>query len=236
MCLVGMVTETIEDRGQATMRERIFKDRRHAGRELAAELARRGYPDPVVLALPRGGVPVADEIARRLAAPLDVVLVRKIGAPGQPELAVGAVVDGAAREIVLNEDIVAELGVSAGYIEATAARELDTIERRRRMWMGGKPYPSLTGRTVIVVDDGIATGATMRAALVAVRRREPATLIVAAPVAPPSVARAMRALADEVVCLIEPEVFGAIGYFYGDFAQVEDAEVGVILAHHTHLS
>lgn len=218
------------------MREHIFEDRRQAGRELAVQLARRACQDPVVLALPRGGVPVADEIARRLSAPLDVVLVRKIGAPGQPELAVGAVVDGAAREIVLNDAIVAELDISPEYIAATAARELETIERRRQLWLGGKPYPSLAGRTVIVVDDGIATGATMRAALVAVRRRNPARLIVAVPVAPPSVARAMRALADEVVCLMEPESFGAIGYFYVDFTQVEDREVSAILAGHAHLS
>lgn len=217
------------------MRQRIFQDRRAAGRELAEVLAARNFVRPVVLALPRGGVPVAEPVARRLGAPLDVVLVRKIGAPGQPELAVGAVVDGAAREIVLNDDIVAELEVSPEYIEATARRELDTIERRRQLWLGGRPYPDLAGQTVIVVDDGIATGATMKAALVAVRRRHPLRLIVATPVAPPGVVAALRSHADEVVCLSTPELFGAIGYFYADFAQVADDEVTAILAGFPHV-
>jgi len=217
------------------MRRPAFSDRRAAGRELAAALAQRGYADPVVLGLPRGGVVVAAEVADRLRAPLDVVLVRKLGAPGQPELAAGAVVDGAAREIVLNEGIVAELGIPPEFIEEEARRELDVIEGRRKLWLGGKPYPDLAGRSVIVVDDGIATGATMKAALVALRRRHPARLIVAVPVAPPSVTHAMRKLADEVVCLMEPELFGAIGYFYDDFIQVEDAEVSEILAHHARL-
>jgi predicted phosphoribosyltransferase len=145
------------------------------------------------------------------------------------------VVDGAAPEIVLNDEIVADLGVSQAYIDAVAERELATIERRRKLWLGGKPYPDLAGQTVILVDDGIATGATMRAALLAVRRRHPARLVVAAPVAPPQVVRQMQQLADEVVCLITPEIFGAIGFFYADFAQVEDDEVGAILKRETPL-
>lgn len=209
---------------------RQFADRREAGRALADRLSGFAGAAPIVLALPRGGVPVGDEVARRLEAPLDVVLVRKIGAPGQRELAVGAVVDGSRPEIVLNQDVVAELGVTQDYIDRVAAEELAVIERRRKQWLADRTFPSLAGRTVIIVDDGIATGATMRAAIHAVRRSSPGRLVVAVPVGPPSTICQIAAEADEVVCLKMPEHFGAIGFFYRDFTQVEDAEVARILA------
>jgi putative phosphoribosyl transferase len=164
-----------------------------------------------VLALVRGGLPVAFEVAKALAAPLDVVLVRKIGAPSQPELAVGAVVDGAQPEIVSNPEIMAMLGLSQGYVEAEAKRQLAEIERRRAAYLRGRPPVEVRGRTAIVVDDGIATGATTRAALHAVRRRQPSRLVLAVPVAPPDTLERLAADADEIVCLDRPEPFGAVG-------------------------
>jgi len=206
-----------------------FRDRSQAGKRLAAELRRFASRSPVVLALPRGGVPVGVEVAAALAAPLDLVLVRKIGAPHQPELAAAAVVDGEQMEIVVNEDVVAGLGLPAGYIEQQAKRQVEEIERRRRLYLGGRERVAVEGKTAVVVDDGIATGATMRAALRAVRRRKPAHLVLAVPVAPPETIEALRHEVDEVVCLVTPEGFYAIGQFYDDFGQVEDDEVKELL-------
>jgi predicted phosphoribosyltransferase len=207
-----------------------FKDRRQAGRELAEVLSRYRGENVVVLALPRGGVPVAREVAAALDAPLDLVLVRKIGVPGQSELAMGAVVDGPVPLTVWNSDIIALAGITAAEFDAVRAGELAEIRRRRAEYLGTRPHPDLAGRTVIVVDDGIATGATTRAALRAVRKREPAKLVLAVPVAPASSLGALRHEADEVVCLEDHEAFGAIGYFYDDFSQVSDREVKDILA------
>lgn len=203
----------------------IFADRFDAGRRLAEALQHLADRDPVVLALVRGGLPVAYEVAKALSAPLDVVLVRKIGAPSQPELAVGAVVDGAQPEIVSNPEIMRMLGLSQSYVEEEAKHQLVEIERRRATYLRGRPPVEVRGRTAIVVDDGIATGATTRAALHAVRRRQPSRLVLAVPVAPPDTLERLAADADEIVCLDRPEPFGAVGYFYGNFTQVSDQEV-----------
>ena len=203
----------------------IFSDRQEAGQRLARQLLRLRAEVPVVLALPRGGVPVAFEVARVLEAPLDVVLVRKIGAPGQPELAAGAVVDGDRPEVVLNDDIVHALGVTREYIDREVRRQSGENERRRALYCAGLPRVQLKGRVVIVVDDGIATGATVRAALRAIRRAEPRKLVLAVPVAPPETVADLRSEVDELVCLLQPEQFGSIGRFYADFGQVDDAEV-----------
>jgi len=208
----------------------IFQDRRDAGKRLAQELLRFKASDPIVLALPRGGVPVAFEIARALEAPLDLVLVRKIGAPDQPELALGAVVDGEKTEIVVNEDVLEALALSESFVRERAAREIEEIERRRRLYLRGRDRVPVAGKTALVVDDGIATGATMRAALRAVRRRQPSRLVLAVPVAPAETVESLRSEVDEVVCLSTPSFFGAIGYFYHDFRQVDDDEVRRLLA------
>ncbi len=209
-----------------------FKDRIQAGRQLARALARYKQAKPVILALPRGGVPVAAEVAEALDAPLDLVLVRKIGVPFQPELAMGAVVDGTAPLTVRNADVIAMGGVSEEEFARVRDKELQEIDRRRSRYVGGRAHPNLKGRTVIVVDDGIATGATTRAALQAVRAREPAALILAVPVAPTDVLRRLSGEADEIICLEDHEDFGAIGYFYDDFGQVGDEEVIRLLAAH----
>jgi putative phosphoribosyl transferase len=206
-----------------------FRDRAEAGRRLAAELARFRDREPVVLALPRGGVPVAYQIAAALDAPLDLILVRKIGAPFQRELAVAAIVDGEQIDVVVNEEIAEEVGAGPEYIEKEAARQAGEIERRRRLYLCGREPVRVRGRTAIVVDDGIATGATMRAALRAVGRRQPAHLVLAVPVAPPETIAALRAEVDEVVCLATPTPFFAIGNFYDDFHQVADEEVRDLL-------
>ena len=207
-----------------------FADREAAGRQLAAKLAHLKEREPVVLALPRGGVAVGFEIARALEAPLDIVLVRKIGVPWQPELALGAVTDGASPEIFIDRDLADSLDIPDSYIEEETARQLEEIERRRRSYCEGRPALEIAGRTAIVVDDGIATGATMRVALQAVRRRGPARLVLAVPVAPPDTLAALATEADEAVCLEAPSRLGAIGYFYRDFHQMSDAEVTDLLA------
>lgn len=206
----------------------MFRNRAHAGRLLAAELHRFEGRDVVVLALPRGGVPVGLEIARALHAPLDLVLVRKIGAPHQPELAVAAVVDGERMEIVRNEEAIG-LGLPEGYVEEEARRQVQELERRRRLYLGGRERAAVEGKTALVVDDGIATGATMRAALRAVRRRKPRELVLAVPVAPPDTVEQLEREVDEVVCLATPEDFFAIGQFYLDFDQVDDDQVRAML-------
>lgn len=202
-----------------------FRDRHDAGRRLAAVLERFRDRKPLVLALPRGGVAVGFEIAAALAAPLDLVLVRKIGAPDNEELAIGAIVDGTPPEPVIDEAIVAELGVPRAYIEQQAARQSAENERRRKLYFKDRPPFPVEGRTALIVDDGIATGATMRAALLATRRRKPARLVLAVPVAPASTLERLGAEADETVCLATPENFYAIGQFYADFHQMSDREV-----------
>jgi predicted phosphoribosyltransferase len=198
-----------------------FKDRSDAGRKLAARLAKYKDERPVILALPRGGAPVAAEVAAALGAPLDLVLVRKIGAPAQPELAMGAVVDGDAPIIVRNEDIIRLAGVDEPEFEAVCASERTEIERRRQRYFGQRARIDVAGRPVIVIDDGVATGATARAALKAIRARHPRKLVLALPVA---ATEALAALRDE------HEKFGAIGYFYDDFRQTTDQDVIDILA------
>jgi predicted phosphoribosyltransferase len=184
----------------------------------------------VVLALPRGGVPVAAEVAAALDAPLDLVLVRKIGVPAQPELAMGAVVDGGAPIVVRNEDVIALAGVDDAEFNAIRDRELAEIERRRRLYVGNRGSADVAGRTAIVIDDGVATGATTRAALRAIRLRSPRRLVLAVPVAPTDTIAALREEADEVVCLETHASFGAIGFYYVDFRQLSDQEVRDIVA------
>ena len=203
-----------------------FTDRREAGRALAQRLAGMALPAPiVVLALPRGGVPIGAEVARALEAPLGLLLVRKIGAPWQPELAVAAVVDGEPPDIVLDEETMAMTGVDTAYVEAEAKQQMHEIERRRGVYLRGRATVSVEGATVIVVDDGIATGTTVRAALKALGRRQPARLVLAVPLAPSDTLAALRGEVDELVCLAEPFPFHAIGLHYRDFHQVGDEEV-----------
>jgi putative phosphoribosyl transferase len=207
-----------------------YRDRLDAGRALAKALRHyANHADVIVLALPRGGVPIGYEIARALRCPLDLVLVRKLGAPYQPELAVGAVVDGEPPEIVVNEDVASALDLPKAFIKRAADRELVEIARRRQLYLKDRPHPALGGKTAILVDDGIATGATARAALRAARRQKPARLVLAVPVAPPETVRELAAECDEVICLEQPLGFGAIGFFYADFRQVTDEEVIALL-------
>lgn len=208
----------------------MFADRRDAGRQLAALLRPRQYPEPLVLALPRGGVPVGFEVARALAAPLDVLLVRKIGAHDQPELGLGAVVDGADPQVVLDDELVRLVAPPPGYIKREIARQLAEIERRRQLYAGARPPISPTGHTAIVVDDGVATGGTARAALRALRRLAPRLLVLAVPVAAEESAEALAEEADEVVCVERLRTLHAVGAHYRDFRQTSDEEVVRLLA------
>ena len=207
-----------------------YMDRRAAGRQLAGKLAHLKEKQPVVLALPRGGVAVGVEIAEALDAPLDIVLVRKIGVPWQPELALGAVTDGAAPETFIDRDLVTGLDIPEDYVKTEAEQQLQEIERRRNSYCAGRPPVDLAGCTAILVDDGIATGATMRVALRAVRRRGPARLVLAVPVAPAETLAAFSEEADEIICLQPQMALGAIGFYYRDFHQMSDAEVTDLLA------
>lgn len=209
-----------------------FSNRIVAGRKLAKALASYKHQHPVVLALPRGGVPVAAEIATALDAPLDLVLVRKIGVPFQPELAMGAVVDGREPVVVRNEDVIRLADISETDFAAIRDEQLAEIERRRKLYLGARPHPDLEGQVVIIVDDGIATGATIRAALRAIRMRKPRKLILAVPVAPTQSLNDLRGEADDIVCLEDYEEFGAIGFYYSDFRQISDEEVIDLLARH----
>jgi len=202
-----------------------FRDRRDAGRQLAAALAHYRAKHAVVLALPRGGVPVAAEIATVLNAPLDLVLVRKIGVPYQPELAMGAIADAGDPLVVRNDDVIALAGIEESEFIAVRDAELAEIERRRKRYLGHRQRVDVAGRVAIVVDDGIATGATTRAALRATRLRNPKELVLAVPVAPTEALAALGEEADHVVCLEDYESFGAIGLYYFDFRQISDQEV-----------
>ena len=206
-----------------------FADRAAAGRALADALIARNLVQPVILALPRGGVAVAAEIAKALAAPLDIVLVRKIGVPYQPELALAAIVDGDPPEVVVNEDVAELSGIPPDYIETQTRQALAEIERRRKAYLQGRPRVPLQGRTIVLVDDGIATGASIRAALKALRRRHPNRLILAVPVAPAETVAELEKDVDEVICLRQPEPFFAIGVHYADFHQMSDQEVIALL-------
>jgi putative phosphoribosyl transferase len=205
-----------------------FRDRHHAGQQLARALRRYGHRDDVVvLALPRGGVPVAFEVAQALRAPLDVFLVRKLGAPGHREFAIGAIAAGGVR--VLREDVVASLGLSPARVDQIVMREQIELDRRDRAYHGDRPRPFLRDRTVMVIDDGVATGSTMEAAVSALRAYHVAPIIVAAPVGAADSCRRLRALADEVICLDTPEPFRAVGLWYRTFDQTTDAEVVELL-------
>jgi predicted phosphoribosyltransferase len=207
-----------------------FRDRVDAGRKLARALLHLKDEKPVVLALPRGGVPVAFEVAKALGAPLDVVLVGKIGAPGQPELGLGAVVDGTASKMVLNEELVRLVRPGQAYLEAEEKRQLAEIERRRALYRPGRGPISLVGQAVIVVDDGIATGGTMKAVLLVLRSAGADRLVLAVPVAPTDSLEELSPLADEIVCLMSPEPFYSVGSHYRDFTQTTDEEVIHLLA------
>jgi predicted phosphoribosyltransferase len=207
----------------------LFRDRREAGRLLAEKLAAyANRPDVLVLALPRGGVPVAYEVTRGLGAPLDVFVVRKLGVPGYEELAMGAIATGGVR--VLNEQLVERLGIGEQAIEAIAARERQELERRERLYRGDRPPPDVRGRTVILVDDGLATGATMHAAIEALRQQNTAGIVVVVPTASPEACEEMKEKADYVICAITPEPCYAVGRWYQDFSQTADEEVGILLA------
>lgn len=209
------------------MHER-FRSRRHAGRELAARLERyKDRSDVLVLALPRGGVPVGYEVARALGAPLDVFLVRKLGVPGEDELAMGAIASDGVQ--VLNRDVIRSADISQHVLEAVSRREQEELERRERLYRGERPHPSVRGRTVILVDDGLATGSSMRAAALALRRMEPARVVVAVPVGAQETCEQFRVEVDEVVCAVTPHAFIAVGAWYADFSQVEDDEVRELL-------
>jgi predicted phosphoribosyltransferase len=201
-----------------------FRDRKYAGRALARRLANlAGRTDVTVLALPRGGTPVAYEVAKALHAPLDVLVVRKLGVPWNPEFAMGAIASGGER--LIDDMLVRELGISARDVEEVASNEAYELERRERVYRGGRPAPDLRGRTVILVDDGLATGSTMRVAVRAVRRQAPARVVVAAPVAAPEACELLRGEADEVVCAEMPSPFWGVGRWYLDFSQTSDEEV-----------
>jgi putative phosphoribosyl transferase len=210
-----------------------FEDRTDAGRQLARVLAERSPIDaPVVLALPRGGVPVAYEIASRLDCPLDVLLVRKLGLPSQPELAMGAIATGDVK--VLNDDVVRGAGVSSSTIERVSAREMDELRRRERVYRGDRSPLEVRDHTVILVDDGVATGSTLEAAIQALRKRAPRAIVVAVPTAPGDVVERLSGRADDVVCLTSPEPFYAISLSYRDFHQMSDREVTRLIEASSH--
>src|SRR5262245_27502449 len=210
------------------MYPRLFQDREHAGQVLAEHLKTYAHrPDVVVLALPRGGVPVGAEVAAALGVPLDVFVVRKLGTPGHEELAMGAIASGGIR--VLNEDIVCTLSLPSEQIDRVAAVEQLELERREHAYRGARPRPDLHGRVVVLVDDGLATGSTMRAAARAVRQQRPSKVVVAVPLAAPETCQAFGVEVDEIVCAVTPAPFYAVGLWYDDFSQMSDEEVRDIL-------
>jgi putative phosphoribosyl transferase len=207
---------------------RRFEDRADAGRVLAGMLAAyAGLPGTIVLGLPRGGVPVAYEVARALELPLDVFLVRKLGVPGHEELAMGAIATGGVR--VLNDDVVGPLGIDAATLDRVAAREQQELERREVAYRDGRPRPNVTGRTVILVDDGLATGSTMLVAIRALHLQRPARIVVAVPTSAPSVCSGIGREVDEIICAITPEPFHAVGLWYDDFSETTDDDVRMLL-------
>jgi predicted phosphoribosyltransferase len=205
----------------------LFADRREAGRQLAARLRDYASSNTIVLALPRGGVPVAYEVARALGAPLDVFIVRKLGVPGHEEFALGAIASG--EVVVLNPELANQLGLSRQDIQTIIEAERRELDRRERAYREGAPPLDVRGRTVILVDDGLATGATMLAAIAALRKLGPARIVVAVPVAAPETCEAMAGAADEVVCAVTPQPFHAVGLWYDNFAQTTDDEVRALL-------
>ena len=216
-------------RRKGDMKQRPFRDRTEAGRLLAAKLtAYANRPDVIVLALPRGGVPVAYEVARALNAPLDVFLVRKLGVPGYEELAMGAIATGGVR--VLNDQLVGGLRIPDYIVDEVAASEQQELTRRESLYRGDRPAPDVRGRTVILVDDGLATGATMLAAVKALRQQQPARIVVAVPTASPKTCEQLKAEVDDIICAITPEPFHAVGLWYEDFSQTKDEEVRDLLA------
>lgn len=206
----------------------VFRDRAHAGQVLADKLAEYAHrPDVIVLALPRGGVPVGFAVAAALDAPLDVFLVRKLGVPGHEELAMGALASGGL--CVLNDDVVSALKIPETVIDHVAAMEQQELDRREREYRDDRPFPAVDGRILILVDDGLATGSTMNAAVLALRQRQPARIVIAVPTAPPEICDEFRRKVDEVVCAITPEPFYGVGLWYDDFSQTSDAEVRALL-------
>ncbi len=202
-----------------------FRDRADAGEQLANALSNHTIDNPIVCALPRGGLPVADIVARSFNAPLEIILVRKLGAPGRPELAIGAIVDGVSPILILHDDIVQTLGVTKEYIQTVKTAELMEIERRRKLYLKDHPPSSPKGREIIVVDDGLATGATMEAAIQALRKAGASRIIAAVPIAPADTLLSIRRIADDVVCLHTPTSFFSVGYYYKSFPQLTDADV-----------
>lgn len=203
----------------------MFRDRQEAGRLLASELVGLRLPDPVVLALPRGGLPVAAEIAKALGAPLDLIIVRKVGAPGNPELAVAAIIDGDPPDVVLNREIVEVYGLDNADLAALVNNERPELDRRRVAYRGDSRPVSVAGRTAILVDDGAATGTTMKVAIRALKRRSPRKIVVALPIAPPDTVEELLQEADRIVCLSQPPHFRALGYYYRNFPQLTDDDV-----------
>jgi putative phosphoribosyl transferase len=211
---------------------RMFVNREEAGQQLAQRLlhVKDQHPEGVVvMALPRGGVVVAAQIAHALAIPLDVLVVRKLGAPGQPELAIGAVTDGEQPQQIFNDRVIRMLGVEQDYLDREIERQLVEVKRRQAMYRGGRPGEPVGGRCVVVVDDGIATGATVRAGIQALRQSEVARIVLVVPVAPPETASTLESEVDEMICLSTPTGFMAVGAFYGDFSQTSDEEVVALL-------
>lgn len=201
-----------------------FRNRTEAGQLLARTLERyRDQPNVLVLALPRGGVPVASEVATALNAPLDVFIVRKLGVPGHEELAMGAIASGGVR--ALNRSVIQQLKIPQSAIDAVAIREGEELRRRERLYRGDRPSPNISGQTIILIDDGLATGSTMKAAVAALRRQDPAKIVVAVPIAPAETCDELQQEADEVICAVTPEPFYAVGQWYEDFEQTTDAEV-----------
>lgn len=212
-----------------------FRNRADAGQVLARRLQQyKNQPDVLILGLPRGGVPVAYEVARELNAPLDVFIVRKLGVPGHEELGMGAIATGGVR--TLHEGIIREIGISPQTIEAVSAREQAELERRERLYRGDRPAPTIKGRTIVIVDDGLATGSTMKAAIQAVRQQDPRQVIVAVPTAPSETCEQLKGSADEVVCALTPEPFFAVGGSYADFTQITDEEVRDLIASAVNIS